>query len=194
MRLRVKVTRGDFFISPIWPRIGLIPRRKGSPSFSKGRRLGLIDRPVEEIIRAGPCVDFDPADLAIETAGMLIGMRLFGCRVRHPAFRAVEIFGRPCASGHAANMRCETTLFQRVRLPELTDPYRDQVGNPTDSLIRPRFSINASTKTPANRPGFREVGGTSSVTRERPAELVVDLYGEEIDVLFDVVGDEEAGR
>ena len=196
MRFKAKVTRGDFFIRPIWPRTAPIPRRKGSFPFSEGRHLRFIDHPIEEIIRAGPCVDFDTANLAIKTAGMLVRMRLPGCRVRHPAFGAVEIFGRPCASGHGANMRRETSLFQRVRLPELTDPYQGRIvtsleTGPIGSCARDFGFGRHQQKTPANRPGFSRIGRISSVTRDqRSAELVVHTRGEEIDVLLDSVGDE----
>ena len=43
---------------------------RGRPPFSEFARLRLIDLPIEEIVIAGPGVDFDPANLAGETAGM----------------------------------------------------------------------------------------------------------------------------
>jgi len=65
------------------------------------RRLG--GTPVEEIIKAGPGVDHGPANLAVETAGMMVRMLLLGRGVTHPAIGADEIFGGPYAAGHLAD-------------------------------------------------------------------------------------------
>jgi hypothetical protein len=67
-------------------------------------------------------MDLGLANLAFETAGMLVWMLLFGRDVVHPATGAGEIFGRPYAAGHPANMRREQDFFQSVCLPQLTDP------------------------------------------------------------------------
>jgi hypothetical protein len=78
---------------------------RASPSllFPKDGCVRLVGLPPEEIISARPCVDLDPANLAIETARTLVWMLFLGRSVRHPAIGAVEIFGRPYAASHRAN-------------------------------------------------------------------------------------------
>ena len=76
------------------------------PPFPKDGRLRLIDFPIEKIVIAGPRVDFAPANLTAETAGMLVWM-LLPCRgVREPAIGTAKIFGRPHVACHSATMRC----------------------------------------------------------------------------------------
>lgn len=98
----------------------------GSPAASRGCRLLLLPKdgrarlvglPIEEIIVAGPSVDLDPANLAVEAAGMLVRMLLLGHGVGHPAIGAVEMFGRPNATGHPGNMPRESSIFQPVQFP-----------------------------------------------------------------------------
>ena len=72
--------------------------------FSKDRRRRLGGAPVEEIIKAGPGVDHGAANPAFETAGMMVRMLLLGRGVTHPAIGADEIFGRPYAACHLADM------------------------------------------------------------------------------------------
>jgi hypothetical protein len=97
-----------------------VPRAFGALSllFPKDGRVRLIDLPTEEIIRARPCMDLDIADLTVETAGMLVWMRFLCRNVSQPAIGAVEIFGRPNATGHTANMPRRSAIFQPVRLPQ----------------------------------------------------------------------------
>ena len=86
------------------------------PPFPKDGRLRLIDFPIEKIVIAGPRVDFAPANLTAETAGMLVWM-LLPCRgVREPAIGTAKIFGRPCTAGHPAFMRIRRPLEQEARL------------------------------------------------------------------------------
>ena len=91
--------------------------------FAKDRRPHLIGLPIEKIIKARPCIDFGLANLAFETAGMLVRMFLFGRSVIHPATGAVEIFGRPYAVCHPANMRFWRPDSSRYPLPQLMTHY-----------------------------------------------------------------------
>jgi hypothetical protein len=52
------------------------------PPFPKLGRLYLIDSPIEKIIIARPRVDLAPANLAAETARMLVWMLLPGRDIR----------------------------------------------------------------------------------------------------------------
>lgn len=52
------------------------------PPFPKDGRRYLIDLPIKKSIIAGPGVDFAPANLAAETAGVLVWMLLPDCGVR----------------------------------------------------------------------------------------------------------------
>jgi hypothetical protein len=86
--------------------------------FPKDGRALLIGLPIEEIIKAGPCMDLGLADRTFETARMLVWMLLFCRSVIHPAIGAGEIFGRPYAAGHPASMPRPSPIFQPVRLPK----------------------------------------------------------------------------
>jgi len=90
--------------------------KDGRSFFPKDGRCRLNGLPIEEIINAGPCVDLSLAHLAFETARMLVWMLLLDRSVIHPAIGAAEIFGRPYAAGHPANMRPESVVFQSVSL------------------------------------------------------------------------------
>jgi hypothetical protein len=79
--------------------------------FPKDGCARLIGLPTEEIISTRPCVDLDPANLAIETAGTLVRMLFLGRSVRHPAIGAVETFGCPYAACHRANLPCQSPFF-----------------------------------------------------------------------------------
>ena len=63
--------------------------------FSKDGRVRFHDLPIEEIIRAGPCMDLATANLTVETARMLVWMLLLCRSVFHPAIGTVEKFGGP---------------------------------------------------------------------------------------------------
>src|ERR1700722_14105919 len=95
----------------------MVPRASRSLLFPKNGCARLIRLPTEEIISARPCVHLDPANLAIETARTLVWMLFLGRSVRHPAIGAVEIFGRPYAASHRANLSCQSPFFQPVRPP-----------------------------------------------------------------------------
>jgi hypothetical protein len=173
IRFGWNTTRGDLLIPAIWPRTGLIPRL---PGCHNPRRLApdrcllpehgqaAFDRlPVEEVIKAGPGVDFGLAEHALEAAGiagMLVRMLLARRSVIHPAFGAGELLGCPYAS-HAGNMRRELLLFQSIGLPQpaeraktafkeiagLTKPRRlQQVGTHSSSPVR-------RLRRPPARPG-----------------------------------------
>jgi hypothetical protein len=89
-----------------------------SPLFPKNGRFQRLGFPIEEIIKAGPCMDLGLADPAFETAGMLVRM-LLSCRVViHPATRAGEVFGRPYAACHPTNMPRRPFVFQCGYLPQ----------------------------------------------------------------------------
>jgi hypothetical protein len=66
-----------------------------APSFPEAGRLYPIDLPIKKSIIARPSVDFAPANLAAEAAGMLVWMLLLDCGVRQPAIGTGKIFGRP---------------------------------------------------------------------------------------------------
>jgi hypothetical protein len=70
------------------------------PSFAEDGRPRLIDFPIEEIVVAGPGVDFDPTDLAIKIAGMPGRMLLLCCSIRQPAIGTVKKFGGPDTACH----------------------------------------------------------------------------------------------
>ena len=82
------------------------------PPFSKDRRLRLVDFPVEKIIVARPCVNFDAANLAAEAAGMLGWMLLPRRGVRQPAVGTAKKFGRPYVACHKVIMRGIEHMFQ----------------------------------------------------------------------------------
>ena len=66
---------------------------------------------------AGPRVNFDPANLAAETAGTP-GWVLLPCRaVRQPAIGTAEIFGGPYVACHPAIMRRIERIFQLSAFP-----------------------------------------------------------------------------
>jgi hypothetical protein len=88
-----------------------------------GRRPRVSGLPIEEIMNAGPGVDLGLANLAVETAGTRVFMFLFCRNVIEPAIGAGEMFGRPYATGHSANMRCESPIFQHRTLPQLMTHY-----------------------------------------------------------------------
>ena len=130
IRFGWNTTRGDLLIPAIWPRTGPIPRLPScyNPQrLARARRLfpehgqpALDGLPVEEVIKAGPCVDFGLAEHALEAAGiagMLVRMLLARRGVIHPAFGAGELLSCPYAS-HAGNMRREFLVFQPVGLPQ----------------------------------------------------------------------------
>jgi hypothetical protein len=82
------------------------------PPFPKDGRIRLIDFPIEKIVIAGPRMDLDPANLADETAIMLVRM-MFPCRgVRQPATGAAKIFDGPSVACHPAIMRSIKRVFQ----------------------------------------------------------------------------------
>ena len=87
-----------------------------SPPFPKNERLRLIVFPIEEIVIAGPRVDYAPANLTAEPVRMLVWMLLPRCGVREPAIGTAKIFGRPCSAGHPAFMRIRRPLEQEARL------------------------------------------------------------------------------
>jgi hypothetical protein len=92
--------------------------------FPKGRsRPHVSGLPIEEIIKAGPCVDLGLANLAFETAGTPLRVLLFCRRVIEPAIGAGEMFGRPYAAGHPINMRGASPIFQYRTLPQLMTHY-----------------------------------------------------------------------
>src|ERR1700742_4553819 len=103
-----------------------------------------------------PCVDLCATDLAVESTLTLFGMPLFCSGIGHPALGAVEIFGRPYASGHAANMRQETKLFPALPVATTNRSLPGSRSKPNRFVNLPRgFSIPGSQqKTPAHRPGF----------------------------------------
>ena len=64
-------------------------------------------------------MDLGLANPAFEAASMLVWMLLFCSNIVHPATGAGEIFGRPYAACHLANMRRESDFCQPVSLPQL---------------------------------------------------------------------------
>jgi hypothetical protein len=94
----------------------------------------LVDFPIEKIIIAGPGVDFGPANLAAETAGMLVWMLLPGRDVRQPAIGTAEKFGGPYVAGHPANMQKIRSGSSRHPALELTTSYSDFI-KPADGLM-----------------------------------------------------------
>jgi hypothetical protein len=94
------------------------------PPFPEGRRLHLIDFPIEKIIVARPRVDLAPTNHTAETARVLVGRMLLPCRgVRQPAIGTAKIFGRPYAACHPAIMRRTEYAFQPSALPRSTSCY-----------------------------------------------------------------------
>ena len=98
------------------------------PSAELGRHRA-FRLPSVEFIRPGPCVDLAGADLAFESARMLVLM-LLPCRgIIHPAIGAGKIFDRPDAVSHGAIMRRigpgfqpkpllpSTTCYPELRIP-----------------------------------------------------------------------------
>jgi len=55
--------------------------RRSRPPFPKGGRTRLINFPIEKIVIARPRVDFAPANLAAESARMLVRMLFPSCGV-----------------------------------------------------------------------------------------------------------------
>jgi hypothetical protein len=93
------------------------------PPFPKHGRVRLIDFPIEKIIIAGPRVDLGPANLAAETARMLVWMPL-PCRdVRQPAIGTVKKFGRPDIACHACKYPHPADRFKPFSPPPLTTYY-----------------------------------------------------------------------
>jgi hypothetical protein len=88
------------------------------PPFPEYGRVRLVDFPIEKIIIARPRMDFRPANLAAETARMLVWMLLLCCGVRQPAIGAAKKFGRPNVACHPAFMRRAQHKFQCSRLPQ----------------------------------------------------------------------------
>jgi hypothetical protein len=86
------------------------------PPFPKDRRLRLVDLPVEEIIISRPRVNFYPANLAAEAAGMLARMLFPRRGVRQPAVGTAKEFGCPYVACHIAIMRRIEHSFQRGSL------------------------------------------------------------------------------
>lgn len=94
------------------------------PPFPEGRRLHLIDFPIEKIMVARPRVDLAPANHTAETARVLVCWVLLPCRgVRQPAIGTVKIFGRPYAACHPAIMRRIEHVFQPGTAPRSTSYY-----------------------------------------------------------------------
>ena len=107
----------------------------GSLLFAKNRRRPHIGGlPIEEIINAGPGVDFGLANLAVETAGTRLVMFLFCRSVIEPAIGAGEMLDCPYAAGHSANMRCESPIFQHRTLPKLMTRYPRKASAPVWGL------------------------------------------------------------
>ena len=73
------------------------------PALAEDGRGRLIDLPVEEIVIAGPCVDFCAADFACESAGMPRRMLLLRCGVTEPALGAFKKFSGPDAACHGGD-------------------------------------------------------------------------------------------
>jgi len=95
------------------------------PPFPKHGRVRLIDFPIEKIIIAGPRVDLGPANLAAETARMLVWMPL-PCRdVRQPAIGTAKKFGRPYLACHACKYPHSADWFKPFSPPQLTTYYPD---------------------------------------------------------------------
>ena len=86
------------------------------PPFPEYGRVRLIDFPIKKIIIARPCMDFGPANLAAETARMLVGMLLLCRSVRQPAIGTAKKFGRPYFACHPAFMRRAQHKLQRRQL------------------------------------------------------------------------------
>lgn len=116
------------------------PRACGlAPPFTKDGCFDLVDSPIEIIVIAGPRVDLAAANLAVETAGMLVGIVLPGRGVGQPAIGASEIFGLPYVACHARIMRSIDALFQRVSLPSSMSHYlnRRKAGGYRVTLSQP---------------------------------------------------------
>jgi hypothetical protein len=92
--------------------VSLVFVRWSRPPFPKDRRLRLIDLPVEKIIIARPRVNFDPANLAAEAAGMLGWMLLPRRGVRQTTIGAAKKFGCPYVACHIVIMRRLEDMFQ----------------------------------------------------------------------------------
>ena len=75
-----------------------------TPPFAKDGRFRLIHFPAEEIMVARPGVDLDPANLAAETAGTLVWVRLPRRGVTQPAIGTAKIFDGPQGACHAATI------------------------------------------------------------------------------------------
>jgi hypothetical protein len=90
---------------------------RGRPPLAEVGPLRLVDLPIEKIIIAGPGVDFAPADLTVETAGVP-GRMLLPCRgVRQRAIGTAEIFGCKKTACHSAMMLRAGHLFQSDKFP-----------------------------------------------------------------------------
>jgi hypothetical protein len=68
--------------------------------FSKDGQPHLDGLPIEEIVIAGPCVNFGIADSTFETTGTIVLMFLSRRGIIHPATGAGKLFGHPYAVGH----------------------------------------------------------------------------------------------
>ena len=90
---------------------------RGRPPFSEIGRVFFVYFPIEEIIVAGPRVDFAPANFTAETAGMP-GRMLLLCRgVRQRAIRTAKIFDCKKTACHGAMMLRAERLFQLDKFP-----------------------------------------------------------------------------
>ena len=97
-----------------------------TPTFPEDGRVRLIDFPIEKIIIARPCMDIGPANLAAETARMLVWMLLLCRGVRRPAIGTAKKFGRPYVACHPAIMRRAEHVFQRSNLPRSMTYYSNR--------------------------------------------------------------------
>src|SRR5579859_2462368 len=105
-----------------------------SPLFAENGRFAPDRLPIEEVIKPGPGMDLGIADLAVETAGMLVRMLLPGRTIIHPAIGTGEFFSRPDAVGHA-RYPLPAVLFS-VRPDHLPkDPFEDLNRNATKWLM-----------------------------------------------------------
>jgi hypothetical protein len=113
-------------------------------SSKSGRRPQIGGLPTEEIIDAGPGVDLGLAHLAAETAGTRFRVLLFCRGVIDPAIGAGEMFNRPYAAGHPANMRRASPVFQHRTLPPLMTHYPSKGPAPISDLrpinLRPHLA------------------------------------------------------
>jgi hypothetical protein len=62
---RLATYRAKWDSHNVWEARRLLP-------FPENGRFHLIELPIEEIVRSGPCMDFGPANPAVELAGVLV--------------------------------------------------------------------------------------------------------------------------